>query len=39
MNGMKKFFCLAATTCASVAIVSTAAFASGPLDTLSQDAN
>ncbi len=39
MNGMKKLFCLAATTCASAAILSTAAFASGPLDTMSQDAN
>ena len=39
MNGMKKFFCLAGTICASAAIVSTAAFASGPLDTMSQDAN
>ena len=39
MNGMKKLFCLAATICASAAIVSTAAFASGPLDTMSQDAN
>jgi PQQ-dependent dehydrogenase (methanol/ethanol family) len=36
MNQMKTLFCFAA---ASVAIVSTAAFASGPLDTLSQDAN
>jgi lanthanide-dependent methanol dehydrogenase len=39
MNGMKKLFCLAGTICASAAIVSTAAFASGPLDTMSQDAN
>ena len=36
MKQMKKLFCLAAT---SVAMVSTAAFGSGPLDTLSQDAN
>jgi lanthanide-dependent methanol dehydrogenase len=39
MNGMKKLLCLAATICASAAVVSTAAFASGPLDTMSQDAN
>ena len=39
MNGMKKLLCLAGTICASAAIVSTAAFASGPLDTMSQDAN
>src|ERR1700722_12890111 len=36
MKQMKKLFCLAA---ASVAMVSTATFASGPLDTMSQDAN
>jgi PQQ-dependent dehydrogenase (methanol/ethanol family) len=36
MNQMKKLSCLAVM---SVAIVSTAAFASGPLDRLSQDAN
>src|SRR5271156_1233704 len=39
MNGVKKFSCLAATICTPLAIVSTAALASGPLDTMSQDAN
>jgi lanthanide-dependent methanol dehydrogenase len=39
MNGMKKLFFLAATICVSAAIASTAAFANGPLDTMSQDAN
>jgi len=39
MNGMKKPFFLAATICVSAAIASTAAFANGPLDTMSQDAN
>jgi PQQ-dependent dehydrogenase (methanol/ethanol family) len=39
MNGMNKVLCLAATICASAAIDSTAAFASGPIDTMSQDAN
>lgn len=39
MNGMKKLFCVAATICGFAAIVSTAAFASGPVDTMSQDAN
>src|SRR5580704_7909792 len=36
MKQMKKLFCAAAT---SVVMVSTAAFASGPLDTMSEDAN
>jgi lanthanide-dependent methanol dehydrogenase len=39
MNGMKKLFCLATIICGSAAIVSAAAFASGPLDAMSQDAN
>jgi lanthanide-dependent methanol dehydrogenase len=39
MNGMKKLFCVATTICGFAAIVSTAAFASGPVDTMSQDAN
>jgi lanthanide-dependent methanol dehydrogenase len=39
MNGMKRLFCLATTICGFAAIVSAAAFASGPLDAMSQDAN
>src|SRR5580698_978585 len=39
MNGMKRHFCLATTICAFAAIVTAAAFASGPLDAMSQDAN
>src|SRR5580698_8811485 len=39
MNGMKRLFCLATTICGFAAMVSTAAFASGPLDTMSEDAN
>lgn len=39
MNGMKKLFCLATTICGFAAIASTAVFASGPIDTMSQDAN
>ena len=39
MNGMKRLFCAATTICGFAAIVSAAAFASGPVDAMSQDAN
>ena len=39
MNGIKRLLCLATTICGFAVIVSTAVFASGPIDTMSQDAN
>jgi PQQ-dependent dehydrogenase (methanol/ethanol family) len=39
MNGIKRLLRLATTICGFAVIVSTAVFASGPIDTMSQDAN
>jgi PQQ-dependent dehydrogenase (methanol/ethanol family) len=39
MNGMKRLFCLAIAICASIASVSTTAFADGSVDTMSENAD